>query len=115
MGEPWLMDLLVDELSKTIAQDNLRVLEVEGKPKCMAGLTRFLDESVSISHVFTPKDERGHGYASSLVALMSEHILSTGRGKALLYTDLSNPTSNKIYHNIGFRVVAKSWHLQFEP
>ncbi|MDF1838086.1 MAG: GNAT family N-acetyltransferase [Planctomycetota bacterium] len=72
-------------------------------PKAMAAFTRETPASHSISWVYTPEEFRGKGYASALVATLSQHALDTGKKFTSLNTDVSNPTSNKIYQEIGYR------------
>jgi uncharacterized protein len=64
-----------------------------------------------ISAVYTPPEQRGHGYASANVAELSQRGLDAGADACMLYTDLANPTSNKIYQRIGYRPVgeAREW------
>jgi GNAT superfamily N-acetyltransferase len=54
-----------------------------------------------IGPVFTPKEHRGHGYASAGVAGVSRLLREQG-ADVCLYTDQANPTSNKIYAEIGY-------------
>ena len=42
-------------------------------------------------------------------------MLVSGRQFAFLHTDLSNPTSNKIYQAIGYRPVCDAEALKFDP
>lgn len=63
------------------------------------------DHGMRVGPVYTPPDERGHGYASALVAGLTQWLLDHGRDWVCLYTDLSNPTSNKIYQAIGYEPV----------
>jgi predicted GNAT family acetyltransferase len=58
-----------------------------------------------IGPVYTPPAHRGHGYASAVTARAAFDILDSA-AVPVLYTDVSNPTSNKIYRAIGFRPVA---------
>jgi predicted GNAT family acetyltransferase len=69
---------------------------------------------VRISAVYTPPAERGRGYASANVAALSQQALDQGVELVMLYTDRTNPTSNKIYEAIGFRHVgdAMEWLLR---
>jgi GNAT superfamily N-acetyltransferase len=64
-----------------------------------------------ISGVYTPPEQRGHGYASANVAALSQLSLDEGCAATALMTDLANPTSNKIYQAIGYRPVgaAQTW------
>ena len=55
-----------------------------------------------VSGVWTPPALRGRGYASALVAALSAARMHAGE-RCMLFTDLSNPTSNKIYEAIGYR------------
>ncbi len=55
-----------------------------------------------VGPVYTPKSHRGRGYASAAVAEVSQRILDEG-GRACLFTDQANPTSNKIYEALGYR------------
>lgn len=58
-----------------------------------------------IGPVYTPPEHRGHGYASALTAHVSQTLLDAGRKFCFLYTDLRNPTSNKIYQQVGYEPV----------
>jgi predicted acetyltransferase len=72
---------------------------------------------VRINFVFTPRDQRGRGYASNLVAALSREQLRAGATFCSLFTDLLNPTSNSIYQKIGYRPIADfdSWKLTARP
>lgn len=61
--------------------------------------------SMRIGPVYTPKEFRGRGYASVCTAAVSQHLLDSGRQFCTLFTDLANPTSNKIYQRIGYRPI----------
>jgi predicted GNAT family acetyltransferase len=69
---------------------------------------------VRISYVFTPQEFRGRGYASALVAQLSQKMLDSGKRFCFLYTDVANPTSNRIYHKIGYRPVCDAIHHLFK-
>jgi GNAT superfamily N-acetyltransferase len=60
---------------------------------------------VRIGPVYTDPARRGRGYASSLTAAASQDQLDRGRRFVFLFTDLANPTSNKIYRAIGYEPV----------
>ena len=42
------------------------------------------------------------------VAALSQRMLDEGYKTTTLYTDLANPTSNKIYQEIGYEQIAES-------
>lgn len=58
---------------------------------------------IRVAYVYTPTERRGKGYASALVAGVSQAMLDGGLDFCVLYTDLRNPTSNRIYQEIGYR------------
>jgi len=80
----------------------------------MTGSSRGTPHGKTISAVYTPPQYRGHGYASACVAALSQHLLDEGNRFCTLYTDLSNPTSNKIYQDIGYRPIADSSMIMLE-
>ena len=67
-----------------------------------------------ISWVYTPPDDRRRGYASAVVAGATIAQLDAG-ARCMLYTDLSNPTSNGIYQAIGYTRVGDGVTLDFGP
>lgn len=58
-----------------------------------------------IGPVFTPREHRGRGIASYVVAELTRRGLEAGR-RMCLFTDRANPTSNGIYRAVGYRPVA---------
>lgn len=84
--------------------------EHRGQPVSMAAAVRPTRHGVAIGGVYTPPEHRGRGYASACVADLSRRQLAAGRMFCCLYTDLANPTSNRIYQKIGYRQVADSSH-----
>lgn len=58
--------------------------------------------------VYTPVEERGHGYAKAVVAHLSEMQLKAGKKMCCLYADARNPVSNSIYRKIGYEFVGRS-------
>jgi predicted GNAT family acetyltransferase len=56
-----------------------------------------------IGPVYTPPDARRRGYAGMAVAELSRVLLERGAHTCMLFTDLANPTSNKIYAEVGYR------------
>jgi uncharacterized protein len=83
-------------------------------PVCMAAQARPTANGIAINGVFTPAEHRCHGYASALVAAVSQMSLDSGREFCTLYTDLDNPTSNSIYQKIGYKPVGDSTVYRFE-
>ncbi|MGH1259097.1 MULTISPECIES: GNAT family N-acetyltransferase [Bacillus] len=83
-------------------------LEVDGKLVSVAAKTRPTTNNITVNFVYTPKEARKKGYASSCVAALSQRMLDEGYKTTTLYTDLANPTSNKIYQEIGYEKIAES-------
>jgi len=91
----------------------LFVVEKDGAPVSMAAVSRDLESSCSVNFVFTPRELRGKGYASAVTAMLTQSLLEKGKSETVLYTDMANPTSNKIYQNIGYEFVCDSIHYGF--
>ena len=71
----------------------------------MAGWASRTRRGVRIGFVYTPPDHRGRGYASACVADLTQRLLDEGHAFCCISTDLANPTSNKIYQDIGYQAV----------
>jgi GNAT superfamily N-acetyltransferase len=78
-----------------------------------AGWTDAPPEAARIAPVYTPPHARGRGYASALVAELSQALLDQGRPKLFLITDLANPISNSIYAKIGYQPLSDIFHFDF--
>jgi predicted GNAT family acetyltransferase len=96
-----------DESGFELWVDGGRVVSVSG----WGGPT---PNGIRIGPVYTPPELRGRGYATALVARLSQALLDRGRRFCFLYTDLANPTSNAIYERIGYVRVAESAMVSFE-
>jgi len=96
-----------------LSPKKLYVLEDNGIPVSMAGYTREMQTAIGMAFVYTPPYYRGKGYASSCVAQISQIALDKGFTKCVLYTDLLNPTSNRIYQKIGYVPICDSLMLKF--
>ena len=64
--------------------------------------------------VYTPPELRRRGYASAAVSALTKKLLDSGRKFVFLFTDLSNPTSNKIYQQMGYQAVCDINETDFE-
>jgi uncharacterized protein len=92
----------------------LWIWDVDGEPVSMLGLAPTYAGVARVNRVYTPPPHRGHGYASAAVAAASRWALDNVASECMLYTDLANPSSNKIYQAIGYRAVADAteWRLR---
>ena len=71
----------------------------------LCGVSGETPNGIRIAPVYTPPEARGRGYASALVAAVSQAELDAGHRFCFLLTDLANPTSNHIYQTIGYEPV----------
>lgn len=81
--------------------------EVDGQVVSCAKRARPTVNGITVSFVYTSPSARGKGYARSLVADLSRQLLET-KSFCVLYTDLTNPTSNKIYREVGYQQIMDS-------
>ncbi|GAA2242447.1 GNAT family N-acetyltransferase [Streptomyces indiaensis] len=78
----------------------------DGTPVAMAGTSPRVAGQVRVTTVYTPPGLRGRGYAGAATTEVSRAARAAGAAEVLLFTDLSNPTSNGLYQRIGYRPVA---------
>ncbi|MBZ0320480.1 MAG: GNAT family N-acetyltransferase [Anaerolineae bacterium] len=88
--------------------------EHDGEVVSMAGRGGPTPNGIRIGPVYTPPEFRKKGYASACVAALSQLQLDTGRKFCFLYTDLSNPTSNHIYQEIGYEPICDVDEYRFD-
>ena len=86
-----------------------------GRPVSLTGVGGLTPHGIRVGPVYTPPELRGRGYASNLVAEASQLHLDQGRQFIFLFTDLANPTANKIYQSIGYEPVIDIDEYAFEP
>ena len=91
------------------------IWDVDGNPVSMCQSTGATPHGIRIGAVYTPPELRRRGYASALVAAVSQAELDRGRRWCFLFTDLANPTSNRIYQAIGYRPIRDVRMYRFEP
>jgi predicted GNAT family acetyltransferase len=77
----------------------------DGEPVTMVGYSGPTPHGMRIGPVYTPPERRRKGYGGACTAAVSQLLLDGGRRFVFLFTDLSNPTSNHIYQEIGYRPV----------
>lgn len=77
----------------------------EGTPVSLAGNLPESAGQIRVAPVYTPAALRGRGYAGAVTAEVSRRAAETG-AEVLLFTDLANPVSNRLYQRLGYRAVA---------
>jgi len=90
------------------------IWEDDGEPVSLCGYGGRTPHGIRIGPVYTPPELRGRGYGTAVTAHATKEQLDSGRDYCFLYTDLSNPTSNKIYVNIGYERICDSAEYSFE-
>jgi predicted GNAT family acetyltransferase len=89
------------------------IWEDDDMPVSLAGYSGPTATGIRIGPVYTPPELRRRGYASNLVAVLSWSLLEDGYRACFLFTDLANPTSNKIYTDIGYVRVCEAAEYAF--
>lgn len=88
---------------------------VDGRVVSMVGVSGETPNGIRVAPVYTPPELRGRGNASALTAAVTQAQLGAGKRYCFLFTDLANPTSNKIYTAIGYEPVADAADHRFDP
>ena len=113
MGQDSKIDSDIEKYRHIVAGDRTYVLEDGGCAVSVAQISRRTAGAACVSYVYTPPYFRGRGYASSVVAHLSQKCLDDGFKSCVLYTDLANPTSNSIYQKIGYTPMCDSLEIKF--
>ena len=92
-----------DEVRRAIDEFVL-LWEVDGEVVSLAGATPPAYGVVRIAPVYTPEEQRGHGYGTAVTAEASR-LLGADGTRLCLFTDVDNPVSNHVYAKIGYRPV----------
>jgi predicted GNAT family acetyltransferase len=104
---------LRDNAVRRIDQGLVWLWEDAGEPVAMAARNATAAGIARIGPVFTPTAKRRNGYGTAVTVACTQDALSTGARGAVLFTDLSNPTSNAIYQRIGYRPLEDRTILRF--
>jgi predicted GNAT family acetyltransferase len=80
---------------------------------CTAGTARPTLHGIRLNYVYTPRERRGQGYASALVADLTQSLLDSGRSFVFLHADQANPTAMRLYERLGFEGVADFTMLRY--
>ena len=114
-GDRYATGVLIDGL---LARKDLYVWDVGDRqtprPVAMAARGRPTARGIAISHVFTPPEERGHGYAAACVAHLSQLLLASDWQFCTLFVDTANEAAG-VYDQIGYQHLADFAAYQFDP
>jgi predicted GNAT family acetyltransferase len=110
IGEP--ADDTELRVDRGLAAGQLWLWDRRGEAVSMAVTREPIHGVVRLSGVYTPPEHRRHGYAEVCVHALSRQFHAAGY-RCILYTDLSNSTSNSIYRRIGYRAVSEALRYRF--
>jgi predicted GNAT family acetyltransferase len=113
MAETGLTTSDEDLVGPRIEAGRMFVWEVDGQAVAMAAVTDAHGGVSRVQLVFTPPQHRKQGFASACVAAITTGELANPGRLCMLYTDVENPTSNKIYQEVGYRRVGDTVQLRF--
>jgi predicted GNAT family acetyltransferase len=118
----WTSDFLaeIDEpiddagqvIDSRMAAGSIFVWDEHG-PRSLAAHSKPVHGVARLQTIFTPRHDRGQGYATKAAAALSEQLQRQAL-HPILYTDLINPISNKLYRKIGYRAVCEVLIYDFE-
>jgi len=111
-GRAEALDLVEHRLG--VADGGFLLWEDAGETVSVSGWGGPTPNGIRIGPVYTPPELRGRGYATTLVAELSQTLLDGGRRFCFLFTDLANPTSNAIYERIGYVRACEATMVSFQ-
>ena len=103
-----------DEVGPRIDAGLLYVWAVDDAVVSMAAVSVAQGGVSRVQLVYTPAENRKHGFASACVASLTARELAVPGRSCMLNTDLANPTSNAIYQAIGYRRIGDAVMLRFD-
>ena len=93
---------------------NIHYIWEDDGPVAQAVWGRNTPNSAAVSWVYTPPEHRGKGYATSVVAELSNSILKSGKTSCCLFADASNPVSQGVYRKLGYYEVCRVDEIKFD-
>jgi RimJ/RimL family protein N-acetyltransferase len=103
-----------DEMRRMIDDRSGFVLEsADGTRVAYSGFNARLPDVVQIGGVFTPREQRGRGYARAIVAASLVEARREGVARALLFTDRLNIAARRAYVALGFEPIGDYGLLMF--
>lgn len=106
--EPPSQDAL---LRRLIENKRLYLWEDNQTIVSMAGYGSPTYNGIRVGPVFTPKQFRGRGYATTCVASLWREHLKNQYKTCFIFADQNNPSSNSIYRKLGGTHVTSSVHV----
>jgi predicted GNAT family acetyltransferase len=104
-------------VTMSVSAGTLFCWEVDGNIVSLAGHAPIVTTGSivvgRVGPVYTPPKFRRQGFASAVTAHASRHLIEKG-ARVMLFTDAANPTSNRIYQDIGYRLIDEMVVMRFE-
>lgn len=97
--------------ARRIAAREIVLWEVDGHVVAMAGANPLPASSARIGPVYVLPEYRRRGIAQAITATATGHVQRDRQRTVFLFTDATNPASNKAYQRIGYRHIADHLHL----
>jgi predicted GNAT family acetyltransferase len=104
---------VAESVQRRVAAGMFWVWEVDGEVVHFSGHAEPVLGVARIGPVFTPREHRGRGYASALVAYLSQRLLDAGY-RVCPFTDQANPVSNGVYARLGYAPVVDMAELRLQ-
>jgi len=88
--------------------------DASGGPVALAARNRPAAGIVRVGPVFTPAPHRRRGWGAAVTAAVTQAALDEGARAVVLFTDLTNATSNALYRRLGYQPVGDRLVLRFD-
>ncbi|OOQ58306.1 GNAT family N-acetyltransferase [Mucilaginibacter pedocola] len=99
------MDYVRNMVMQLIHEGNLIQYDTSHGIGCIAQVFNLEDDMPIIGSLYTPPDRRNKGYATMLVHALAKKLLESGFEKVGILSDASNPVTNRLFKQIGFRPI----------
>lgn len=102
---------IVDELIAT----KILYLWKDPLPVAMAANAKSTPHGGCINFVYTPPEQRGHGYAKDVVAAVGKSMLKSGLRYCFILTDTDDELTNRLYQKVGARTLCELLRCNIIP
>lgn len=103
----------IEVVESMIKSGNLYLWEVEGEICGMVNVAHKSERHARINNVYTPQEQRKKGYASAMVSELCSSLNKLGL-IPMLYADIKNCDSNKVYKSVGFMESGRIDNIVFD-
>ena len=104
-------------VKNNLQNGNYFLLIIDSIPVSLGGISGIIkleDNLIGrVGPIYTPKEFRKKGYASAITSFVTQSLLDRG-AIATLYTQATNPTSNKIYQELGYVLVDENRKIKLK-